>query len=170
MKKVQQGFTLIELMIVVAIIGILASIAIPAYQDYTIRTQVSEGLTLAASAKAGVSESFADSGAAPADRVTAGMTAAATDTQGKYVASIEVTDGTITITYGNDANAAIAGETLTLTPYESQDLSVIWRCGLAAAPAAPIAPMGTSGGVNVAAYIAPSGGMLAKYLPSACRP
>jgi len=78
MHKVQQGFTLIELMIVVAIIGILAAIAIPAYQDYTIRAQVSEGMTLAASAKASIAEAFANRGEAPADRVEAGMTATST--------------------------------------------------------------------------------------------
>ena len=75
MKKVQQGFTLIELMIVVAIIGILAAIAIPAYQDYTIRAQVTEGMNLAAAAKAAVSESFTNKGVAPANRTAAGMSA-----------------------------------------------------------------------------------------------
>ena len=166
-KKVQQGFTLIELMIVVAIIGILAAIAIPAYQDYTIRSQVSEGLTLAAAAKAAVAESFSDRGEAPADREAAGMTATATDTSGKYVSSVEVTNGTITITYGNEVNAVVDAETLTLTPYESVDLSVVWRCGNAPAPANTV-ELGTAGAGVIAAYVAPS--LLDKYMPSSCRP
>ena len=83
MTKLQKGFTLIELMIVVAIIGILAAIAIPAYQDYTIRAQVSEGMNLAAAAKAAVAESFLNRGAAPANRTVAGMSANATDTVGQ---------------------------------------------------------------------------------------
>ena len=87
MKTLQKGFTLIELMIVVAIIGILAAIAIPAYQDYTIRAQVSEGMTLAAAAKAAVAETYLNTGDAPADREEAGMSDTDTDTQGKYVAS-----------------------------------------------------------------------------------
>ncbi|MCZ6536355.1 MAG: prepilin-type N-terminal cleavage/methylation domain-containing protein, partial [Gammaproteobacteria bacterium] len=74
MKKIQQGFTLIELMIVVAIIGILAAIAIPAYQDYTIRAQVTEGLNLSAALKASVSEEFADSGLWPANLAALGIT------------------------------------------------------------------------------------------------
>ena len=168
MRKVQQGFTLIELMIVVAIIGILAAIAIPAYQDYTIRAQVTEGMTLAAAAKAAVSESFSDKGEAPATRVIAGMTTTATDTSGNYVVSVAVANGSLTITYGNEANLSIVAETLTLTPYESVDLSVVWRCGAAPAPAGT-ALMGTAGGGVTAAYVAPSAGMLPKYLPSACR-
>lgn len=174
MKRVQQGFTLIELMIVVAIIGILAAIAIPAYQDYTIRSQVSEGMSLAAAAKTAVAESFLNSGAPPANRLVAGMSNNATDTAGKYVLSVGVATGLITVTYGNEANAQITAagvNTLTLTPYESIDLSVVWRCGNAPVPGGgtALSPMGTSAaGVTAAAYTAPT--VLNKYLPSACRP
>jgi len=96
------------------------------------------------------------------------MTAAATDTSGNYVISVAVASGTITITYGNEVNTVIDAETLSLTPYESPDLSVVWRCGAAPAPAGT-ALMGTAGGGVTAAYVAPSAGMLPKYLPSACR-
>jgi len=172
MKTIQKGFTLIELMIVVAIIGILAAIAIPAYQDYTIRSQVTEGLNLAGAAKAAVAESFSNTGAAPATRTAAGMTAKATDTAGKYVTQVDVNNGTITITYGDQANALIKGATLGLTPYETGDLSVAWRCGGAAIPAGAPNPLGTKGAITVAAY---AGGTLSatpdtqKYLPKACR-
>jgi len=168
MKTLQKGFTLIELMIVVAIIGILAAIAIPAYQDYTIRAQVSEGMTLAAAAKAAVAESFLNDGEAPADREEAGMSDTATDTSGNYVTEIEVTNGVITIEYGNEANAAIDGETISLVPYETPDGSVVWQCGFATAPAG-LAVMGTAGGGNAAAATAPSGGMEERYVPAACR-
>ncbi len=169
MKKLQQGFTLIELMIVVAIIGILAAIAIPAYQDYTIRAQVSEGLNLAAAAKAAVAESFLNTGAAPDNRTVAGMSPTATDTQGKYVVEVEVTDGLITVEYGNEANAQIVGDTVTLTPYESIDLSVVWRCNAAPVPGTPgFSVIGTSAAANTPTYAA--GTIASKYTPSACRP
>jgi type IV pilus assembly protein PilA len=165
MTKLQKGFTLIELMIVVAIIGILAAIAIPAYQDYTIRAQVSEGMNLAAAAKAAVAESFLNRGLAPLNRTAAGMSATATDTNGKYVTSVEVTNGVILITYGHEANARIAGATVGLNPYTTPDNSVAWRCGGANVPGG--APTIMSG----ATY---NGGTLAaadmqKYLPAACR-
>jgi type IV pilus assembly protein PilA len=170
-KKLQQGFTLIELMIVVAIIGILAAIAIPAYQDYTIRAQVSEGMNLAAAAKAAVSEYFLNRGKAPADRTEAGMSANATDTSGKYVTQVQVANGAIIVTYGNEANAQIIGKTLGLTPYQTPDLSVAWRCGGAAVPAGTVL-MGT-GSANVAVLNQGTLGNTAalnKYLPAACRP
>jgi type IV pilus assembly protein PilA len=174
MKTNQKGFTLIELMIVVAIIGILAAIAIPAYQDYTIRAQITEGLNLAGAAKAAVAESFSNTGLAPATRTEAGMSANAIDTNGKYVTSIGVTNGTLLITYGGGgANAAIATKTLELVPYETTDKSVTWRCGAAPVLAAAGTQLLGTGTAQVAAY---NGGTLAttatlnKYLPKACRP
>jgi type IV pilus assembly protein PilA len=174
MKQMQKGFTLIELMIVVAIIGILAAIAIPAYQDYTIRSQVSEGLTLAGAAKAAVAESFSQTGVAPANREIAGMSPNGTDTAGKYVTSVNVAAGVITITYGNEANAKITAggaNTVSLTPYESADASVIWRCGNAVDPTT-----GNAGAVGLLGYNATGPAVYApatievKYMPKACRP
>jgi len=129
MKK-QQGFTLIELMIVVAIIGILAAIAIPAYQDYTIRAQVSEGLNLAGGAKAAISEVVMDSGDFPTDNLTAGLSAA-TDIRGKYVSQVEVdANGVINVTMaGPDAHSILfdAPGILLLSPTTNTG-SVQWAC------------------------------------------
>jgi type IV pilus assembly protein PilA len=166
MTKLQKGFTLIELMIVVAIIGILAAIAIPAYQDYTIRAQVSEGMNLAAAAKAAVAESFLNRGTAPANRTEAGMSATATDTNGKYVTQVDVVNGVIEVTYGHEANNTIDTLTLEMVPYTTPDGSVVWRCGGAPLP---------GGSVSLMSGAAYNGGSLAgtnfvRYLPAACRP
>ena len=130
MKK-QQGFTLIELMIVVAIIGILAAIAIPAYQDYTIRAQVSEGLSLAAGAKAAVAEYYQDQGDFPSDNDEAGLEDAA-NIKGKYVDAVTVASaGAINVTYSNasgfSANKNINGATLTLQAADNAG-SIAWTC------------------------------------------
>ena len=134
MKK-QQGFTLIELMIVIAIIGILAAIAIPAYKDYTIRSQVSEGLSLASGAKAAVSEFYMDSGVFPVTNDEAGIAAAAAII-GRYATDVTVGAlGIITVTYANattHADLVADGGVLVLTPSSgAAQASVTWNCDVA---------------------------------------
>ena len=142
MKTKQQGFTLIELMIVIAIIGILASIAIPAYQDYTIRAQISEGLSLSAGAKVALTEYFTDRGDWPNNNNNAGL-ANMNDIMGKYVKSVKVKDNVIEIMYGYDANKAIFHKRITLTAIYNAG-SISWSC-------------------------ATSGIIQARHLPAACR-
>ena len=165
-NRVQKGFTLIELMIVVAIIGILAAIAIPAYQNYTIRAQVTEGLTLADGWKTSIGEYSAQNGTFPTCQSTtggAGCVAAAGVTTGKYVSSVAIVTGGIQITYSNTApyvaNKAITGQTLGLTPYLSTNNDIVWICGTAALVSTATLPAGV---------VAPATNVPAQYLPGAC--
>ncbi len=156
-----RGFTLIELMIVIAIIGILASLAVSAYQTYTVRAQISEGLNFAAGAKVPIVDAYTNGGVAPANRAASGMSPLATDSRGSYVSSVAIVDGRIDVTFGGPlAHQDIVGQTVSLTPYETAGNTVVWRCGNAPVP----------GGVPLnggAPHVAPT--LDIRYLPAGCR-
>ena len=123
--KHAQGFTLIELMIVVGILGILLAIAVPAYQNYSIRAKVFEGMHIAAPAKAGVAETHQITGAFPGTNPAAGLPTS-TNITGNNVQSVEVTaNGLIVLTYTNDP--VINNSTMILTP-SAQSGSITWTC------------------------------------------
>jgi len=157
-KKIQRGFTLIELMIVVAIIGILAAIAIPAYQDYTIRAQVTEGLNMSGDLKASIAEWYAQTGDW-ADLTQLGISGGATVKAAKYVTGVDVVDGTITISYGGQANDNILGDTLSLIPGTNANNDVVWTCGNATVPST----------ADTAGTGAADTTLANKYLPATCR-
>ncbi|HFA1841040.1 TPA: pilin, partial [Neisseria gonorrhoeae] len=128
MNTLQKGFTLIELMIVIAIVGILAAVALPAYQDYTARAQVSEAILLAEGQKSAVTEYYLNNGEWPKDNDSAGVASAST-IKGKYVESVTVANGVVTATMKSDGvNKEIQGKKLSLWA-KRENGSVKWFCG-----------------------------------------
>ncbi|HEZ0817009.1 TPA: pilin [Neisseria meningitidis] len=160
MDTLQKGFTLIELMIVIAIVGILAAVALPAYQDYTARAQVSEAILLAEGQKSAVTEYYLNHGIWPGDNSAAGVASSST-IKGKYVQKVEVNNGVVTATMlSSGVNKEIQGKKLSLWA-KRQDGSVKWFCGQ------PVtrAKAATDDGVTAAN----DKQIDTKHLPSTCR-
>ena len=160
MKRTQQGFTLIELMIVVAIIGILAAIALPAYQDYTIRAQVSEGPNLAEGLKTAMADYYQNKGSWPANLAALNISS---PPQGNYVSSIDIgnANGQIIITYGNNANSKVAAMKLDISAGLSKNNDIVWVCGTAAPPA----NLGTAPAADASDFT----GDKARWVSSSCK-
>ncbi|HGG9663883.1 TPA: pilin [Neisseria meningitidis] len=165
MNTLQKGFTLIELMIVIAIVGILAAVALPAYQDYTARAQVSEAILLAEGQKSAVTEYYLNHGIWPGDNTSAGV-ASASDIKGKYVEKVEVANGVITAEMkSSGVNKEIQGKKLSLWA-KRQAGSVKWFCGQ---PVTRAAPAITATDDAITAANGTDKKIDTKHLPSTCR-
>ncbi|HEZ4509824.1 TPA: pilin [Neisseria meningitidis] len=161
MNTLQKGFTLIELMIVIAIVGILAAVALPAYQDYTARAQVSEAILLAEGQKSAVTEYYLNHGEWPANNSSAGV-ATSSEIKGKYVKEVEVKNGVVTATMASsNVNNEIKGKKLSLWA-KRQNGSVKWFCGQ------PVTRNDTATDV-AAANGKTADNINTKHLPSTCR-
>ncbi|HGT9300315.1 TPA: pilin [Neisseria meningitidis] len=162
MNTLQKGFTLIELMIVIAIVGILAAVALPAYQDYTARAQVSEAILLAEGQKSAVTEYYLNHGIWPGDNTSAGVASSST-IKGKYVQSVTVANGVITAQMASsNVNNEIKGKKLSLWA-KRQDGSVKWFCGQPVTRTAPATNTAVTAASDANKKIN------TKHLPSTCR-
>ncbi|HEZ6014280.1 TPA: pilin [Neisseria meningitidis] len=162
MNTLQKGFTLIELMIVIAIVGILAAVALPAYQDYTARAQVSEAILLAEGQKSAVTEYYLNHGEWPSDNSAAGVASSST-IKGKYVKEVTVANGVVTATMASsNVNNEIKGKKLSLWA-KRQDGSVKWFCGQ------PVTRDKAATDDGVTAATDANGKIDTKHLPSTCR-
>ncbi|MCV6783046.1 pilin [Neisseria meningitidis] len=162
MNTLQKGFTLIELMIVIAIVGILAAVALPAYQDYTARAQVSEAILLAEGQKSAVTEYYLNHGIWPDDNSSAGV-ATSSKIKGKYVEKVEVANGVITAEMkSSGVNNEIKGKKLSLWA-KRQDGSVKWFCGQ------PVTRTAANSDDVAAANGKTADNINTKHLPSTCR-
>ncbi|HUO68273.1 MAG TPA: pilin [Gammaproteobacteria bacterium] len=162
----QRAFSIPEFALVLAVTALIAGLGASAYKTFVVRAQVSQSLELAARAQRQVAQSYQRDGDPPADREAAGLSAAKNDDRGEYVDSIDIVNGRIDLHFGNAADAAIAGRTLSLTPFESASRDVFWVCGNRVAGVG-LRPLGFANGARQSLQVVTP--IEPRYLPSTCR-
>lgn len=157
------GFTMVELVAVVAVTGIVAALVFSAYRTHLVRTQVATGIERAMVVAPSIVDSFRRTGEVPADHGAAGIHETGPST---YVSDLQILDGRIDIVYGRQADGSIAGRRLSLTPYETADLEVVWLCGNKI-PQPGLEPLGFAGGGRQSLQLPTT--VPSRYLPRSCR-
>jgi hypothetical protein len=161
-----RGFSAPELAIVIAVTALIAGLGASAYKTYVVRREVTASVAFAAPAQEHVTQSFKRYGEPPRDRESAGLSRGKGDSRGQYVDWIDVVDGRVDLHFGSEADAALAGRTLSLTPFETADREVFWVCGNRI-PGPGLKPLGFANGARQAVQVVTQ--IEPRYLPSTCR-
>jgi type II secretory pathway pseudopilin PulG len=160
------GFTLLELLAIVAATGIIGALGVSAYRTYAVRAEIAGAVAATLDVRDGVEAAFKATGIPPTDRSAAGLVAGHNPAWGRYVEDIDIVNGRVEIRFGPTADEAIAGRTLSITPFETADQRVVWLCGNKL-PGVGLEPLGFAGGatepVQLLTRIEP------RYLPPDCR-
>jgi len=160
------GFTAIELTAILAVTAIILALSVSAYRTYTVRAEIAIGVASTVGARDRVGRAFRATGQPPADSEAAGVNLEPVDSWGDYVAGVKVTDGRVDIRFGRSASEALAGQVLSLTPFETTDLEIVWICGNKV-PGVGLLPLGFAGGTRQAVQVLTT--IDARYLPPNCR-
>jgi hypothetical protein len=164
--KAAEGISIVEVIAALSAGCVVAALSVSSYRTYMVRKQIAACTRVAANARDHVVQAFRSTGEPPADRNAANLVGDATADSGPFVAGIDVADGRVMILVSDDADAAIAGQTLSLTPYETADLKVVWICGNKV-PGTGLKPLGFANGGRQSSQMLTT--IDARYLPSDCR-
>jgi type II secretory pathway pseudopilin PulG len=162
----QHGYTLIELVAAITLTTVMIGVGVSAVRTYVARGQITESISVAAAVQQHVARAFGRTGMPPANRRAAGLSSDGSDHATRYLDSIDVVDGRVDLRFGAGAAAAVQGQTLPLTPFETADREIVWLCGNRA-PGVGLQPLGFAGGGTQAVQVVTT--IDARYLPAACR-
>ena len=165
-RDAARGFTHLEALVVIAFTALVGALAVSALRVYLVRAEIEESLAFAKYAQNQVTRAFQRTGTPPADAASAGLPNNDLADESSVVVETRITDGRIDLVFGAEADPALEGRTLALTPFETADQKVIWICGNRA-PGVGLRPLGFAGGGPVA--VQPPATIEARYLPPACR-
>lgn len=160
------GVSVLELIAVLAVTGIVGALGLSAYRTYTARAEVASSIAATAGPRERVAAVFRATGLPPADRLAAGLSPARDPAWGDYVGDVDVIDGRVDIRFGPAADEVIAGQVLSITPFETADQQIVWICGNRI-PGVGLNPLGFAGGGRQAVQVVTK--IEARYLPPSCR-